>query len=471
MQTVRMSVLAALILVAVGASAQTFTTINGSPLKINVGADGSFQIYNSAVPGVGQIFPTTAELADMGIFAYIDGELHAPNFAAHSATATTALGTYTAWVPVSISQRALGSGTSADPYIVSVALAAPESDVRANLTVEYVRGDNFFRLRTQIYSNTNTVHEIDAILGADIFLAGSDTGFFVGVPELNAVGGRSCDPDESSYNILIIPITPASSFTAGQFADVWRQIGEGTLDNNSAGSACVDNGAAVRWADIMSNGSTSIELNAAVSFGAIPSAANFHGFSVKVNPPFTSLAPGESATLTITSTHNPALDFNAPLTFSAPDLPPGVTITFNNNGVPAPGSGTVTATVTLDSSVFPQFYSNLPIVATGGGESHAGFFNLDVLCTPPKILGINQPQSTTVQRNQRATLRVTPSAGGLYTYQWYQGHAPLTGSPIANSNSPELVTPPVTEVTQFWVRITNPCGSVNSLTATVVPTN
>jgi hypothetical protein len=473
MQKVRMSVLAAvLVLAAAGASAQTFTTINGSPLKINVGADGSFQIYNSAVPGVGQVFPTSGELADMGIFAWIDGVLHAPNFAAHSGgSATGSLGTYTAWQPVSISQRPNGTGTSADPYIVSVLLAAPESDVRVNLTVEYVRGDNFFRLRTHIYSTTNTVHEIDAILGADIYLAGSDLGFFVGVPELNAVGGRSCDPDESSYNILMIPITPASNFTAGQFADVWRQIGENELDNNSEGTACVDNGAAVRWADIMASGNTSIELNAAVSFGAIPSAANFHGFSVRVDPTFISLAPGESAQLTINSTHNPALDFNAPLTFSAPNLPPGVTVTFNNNTVGAPGTGTVRATVTLDSTVFPQFYSNLPIVATGGGETHAGFFNLDVLCTPPRILGINQPQSTTVQRGQRATLRVTPSAGGLFAYQWYQGHAPLTGSPIAGSNSAELVTPPINEVTQFWVRVTNPCGSVNSLTATVVPTN
>src|SRR5688500_11363611 len=109
MQRVRMSVIAAvIILVAAGAQAQTaFTTINATPLKINVGADGSFQIYNTAVPGVGQVFPTTSDLADMGIFAYIDGVLHAPNFTGHpGGTATTNLGTFTAWQPVSLSQRA-----------------------------------------------------------------------------------------------------------------------------------------------------------------------------------------------------------------------------------------------------------------------------------------------------------------------------------------------------------------------------
>ena len=461
---------ALLVFVAGGAEGQTFTTINASPLKINVGADGSFQIYNSAVPGVGQVYPTGQSLGDMGIFAYIDGELHAPDFAAHGTTATGNLGTaYAKWIPTALSPTPLGSGTASDPFIVSVSLAAPDSDMRVNMTVQYVRGDNFFRLRTHLYSITNTVHEVDAILGADIYLAGSDSGVFVTVPELNAVGGRTCDG--SSYNILLIPITPAHSFTAAQYADVWSQIAAGALDNNSEGNVCVDNGAAVRWAGIMGGGSSSIALNAAVSFGAVPSAANFHGFSISVDPRFVSLAPGESAQLTVTSTHNPALDFNSAVSFFTQDLPQGVSITFDRSSVAAPGSGTVRATVTLDSNVFPQFYQNVGIFGTGGNETHAGFFGLDVLCTPPKILGINQPQSTTVKKGQRATLKVTPSAGGLYTYQWYAGHAGMTSSPIANSNSAEIQTPVINDVSEFWVRVTNPCGSVNSLTATVVPTN
>ena len=473
MQRVRMSVFAAaLVFVAAGVHAQTsFTTINATPLKINVGADGSFQIYNNAVPGVGQVFPTTTDLADMGIFAYIDGVLHAPDFGAHGTTATTALGSFTAWEPVTISPRALGSGSPTDPFVVSVLLAAPDSDVRINATVSYIRGQNFFRLRTNVFSTTDEEHDIDVYLGADIYLAGSDSGFFVSVPQLNAVGGRSCDPEESSYNILLIPITPADSFTAAQFADVWRQIGDGELNDSSEGSACVDNGAAIMWQDVMRGGNTSVELNAAVSFGEVPSAENFHGFTLTATPNFISLAPGESAQVTINSRHNPTLDFNSAIQLFTEGLPPGVTVTFDKSTINAPGTGSAIATITLDNTVFPQLYSNLPIFGVGGNERHAAFIGLDVLCTPPKILGINQPQSTTVRRGQRATLRVVPAGGGLFTYQWYQGHAPLTSSPIANSNSAELTTPVINEVTQFWVRVTNPCGSANSLTATVVPTN
>jgi hypothetical protein len=407
----------------------------------------------------------------MGIFAWIDGRLHAPDFAGHGGTATGSLGTFTPWQQVGISQQPVGDGSPGSPFTVTVSLAAPGTDVRLNMSVTYVRGNNFFRIRTNFFSTTNTVHDIDAYLGADIFLASSDNGIFVTVPQLAAVGGRNCDPAQGSYNILLIPITAADGFTTANFSEVWRQIGTHALDNNTEGQGCIDNGAAVQWSNIMSGGSTSVELLSAVSFGDIPSPSNFHGFVLDVDPDFVTLSPGESVQLTINSRHNAELEFNSPITFSAPNLPQGVSLVFDNNGIPAPGTGTVTATLSIDNTVFPQLYQNLGIFGTGGNETRGTFFSLDVACVPPKILGINQPQSVTVPRGQRATLRVTPEAGGLFSYEWFNGHAPLTFNRIPNSNSAELQTQPINEVQQFWVRITNPCGSVNSLTATVIPTN
>src|SRR5215212_4373608 len=112
MQRVRMSCVAVIVAVcAVAAYGQTITAIDSSPLKINVGSDGSFQVYNLAVPGVGQVFPTGATLADMGIFAHVDGALFAPAFNSHGGgTATGNLGTFTPWTELGISQRR-GSGT------------------------------------------------------------------------------------------------------------------------------------------------------------------------------------------------------------------------------------------------------------------------------------------------------------------------------------------------------------------------
>jgi hypothetical protein len=468
-------IVAALLLVAGSALAQTpFTTINGSPLRINVGADSAFQIFNSAVPGVGQIFPSScANVADMGLFAFIDGRLFTPDFTNHGCgTATGNLGeARTAWQQIAHSQR-LGEGTPESPYTVGVTLGAADTDVRVTMTVTYVRGNNFFRVRTSFTSPT--AHRINAYLGADIFLAGSDNGFFVSVPQLNAVGGRNCDPDEGAYNILLIPITPANDFTAAHYADVWSQIGVNNLDGQADGSTCVDNGAAIEWIDIMRGGNTSVELNAAVSFGEIPNPANFFGFSLAVNPEFSVVDPGNSVQLRITSTHNEALEFNSPITFSAGELPQGLSLTFDQNSVPAPGDGTVTATLRVDGTVFPQTYRGLQIIGTSPtGEVRIGLFSIDVSCTPPVILGLptSQPQSAVITRGARTTLRVKPEGGGAFTYQWYRGHAPLTGSPIAGSNSASLEVGPVTQAEEYWVRVSNPCGSVNSMSATVTPSN
>lgn len=471
MSKIRVPFVVVLLLVMSAASveAQTpYTTINSSPLRLNIGADGSFQVYNTAVPGVGQIFPTTTNLADMGVFAWIDGKLFAPDFRNHGGTATSNLGEYTAWSPVFLSPQPTGNGSPESPYVASVVLAAPETDVRVNVTVTHVRGNNFFRVRTHVYSNVP--HIVDVHFGADIYLASSDNGIFVSVPELAAVGGRTCE-GVAGYNILIIPVTPAHAFTASHYADVWTQIGANRLDNTAEGGACIDNGAAVQWIDIMRDGSTSVAVDAAVSFGAIPSPANFHGFFLNVEPRFVTLMPGESTTLTIRSQTNAELEFNAPITFSAPSLPPGMTLTFRQQELPAPGDGTITATLAIGPDIFPQIYRNVGVYGSGGGETRGGFFDVNVACSPPYILGTKQPQTTTIRRGERATLRVEPSGGGAFTYQWYGGHAPLIGNPIASSNAPAFQTPPVNEVQQYWVRVSNPCGSVDSITATVIPTN
>jgi uncharacterized cupredoxin-like copper-binding protein len=471
MQKLRMSfVVLALAVFAGGAYGQAIVTVDASPLKINIGADGSFQIYNTAVPGVGQVFPTGGSLADMGIFAHIDGALFAPNFRAHDAgTATGALGTFTPWTELGISPRR-GAGTDESPYTVSVALAAGVTDVRVTMTVSYVRGNNFFRVRTNFFSTTGTHHEIDATFGADIFLASSDNGIFVSVPELGAVGGHNCEGTEGDYNILLIPITAASRFTASNFSDVWAQIKLNALNNSAPAAGCVDNGAAIQWENVMSGTATSVELSHAVSFGAVPSAANFAGFNLTVDPNFVTLSPGESATLTVTSFHNQELEFNAPVRLSAGTLPAGMTLTFDKTVIPAPGDGTAKATLSVDSTtIFPQLYSNLLILGSGGNEVRGTTFSANILCTPPTILGISQPQSVSVASGAKVKLKVKAEGAGGFVYQWYNGHSPMARFPVAGATSAEFETPAVTAPQEYWVRISNPCGSVDSLTATASP--
>src|SRR3989442_7762695 len=88
---IAMGVMSPAVLFAQAPSGPTIVTINGNPLKINVAADASFQIINSAVVGRGQIFPTGSNYGDAGVFADINGTLFAPAFSQHSGTATGGL--------------------------------------------------------------------------------------------------------------------------------------------------------------------------------------------------------------------------------------------------------------------------------------------------------------------------------------------------------------------------------------------
>ena len=86
-------------------------------------------------------------------------------------------------------------------------------------------------------------------------------------------------------------------------------------------------------------------------------------------------------------------------------------------------------------------------------------------CTAPVIS--LEPADTSVAPGTAALLTVVVSGPSL-TYAWYQGQVLDFTHPVGRS-SPSLETPAITTVTQFWVRITNPCGAANSVAATVNP--
>jgi formylglycine-generating enzyme required for sulfatase activity len=77
-----------------------------------------------------------------------------------------------------------------------------------------------------------------------------------------------------------------------------------------------------------------------------------------------------------------------------------------------------------------------------------------------------QPASTTISSGSTATLTVTASGTGPFTYQWYQGAVGVTTSPVGTSSA-SFTTPALTATTTYWVRVSNSAGNVNSTLATV----
>jgi hypothetical protein len=315
-------------------AAPAVTVINGSPLQIHVGDDASFQVFNSQVPGSGQIYPTSAtDTADMGWFVHTAGTLYAPNFGEHpSGTATSSIGAYTPFAPGSLS-AVTGSGTTADPFTVTVTGSLAGSGLAYTLQVHYVNGDNYF---TKIFTLTNqgAAQSVNIYLGADIYLASSDEGVPFREPVSGSPGGQDCG-SPPTYTILLIPLSASNAFSGRGYNTIWTEIGANALDN-IIDTGCEDNGAALEWTRTLSGGG-STTVQAATSFGEIPAITQFNVSAVTPD----SGNAGTSVNVTISGVgFLPATTF----TFGA-----GITVT----NLVIVNDSTATATLVIDGAAAP----------------------------------------------------------------------------------------------------------------------
>ena len=115
------------------------------------------------------------------------------------------------------------------------------------------------------------------------------------------------------------------------------------------------------------------------------------------------------------------------------------------------------------------------IVLFGGGEATAGrlVFYSDTWklsysgagqCQAVSITA--HPVSKVVSNGQSSLLRVSALGSEPISYQWYRGTSGDSSSP-AGTNSATFTTPPLTSPTDYWVRVSNACSSVDSNTATI----
>ncbi|MEW6367231.1 MAG: C10 family peptidase [Acidobacteriota bacterium] len=100
--------------------------------------------------------------------------------------------------------------------------------------------------------------------------------------------------------------------------------------------------------------------------------------------------------------------------------------------------------------------SNTATVTVGGGG-----------CTAPLV--IEDPQSQTISSGQTASLSVTASGTAPLHYQWYQGLAGDTSTPVGTDSS-SYTTVALAATAYFWTRVTNACGTADSSTATITVT-
>ena len=101
----------------------------------------------------------------------------------------------------------------------------------------------------------------------------------------------------------------------------------------------------------------------------------------------------------------------------------------------------------------------------GSVDSEAARVRVVSACAAPAI--VDPPRDTSVSPGTSASLRVV-AAGTSLIYQWYEGPVFDFTRPRGGS-SPLFATPLIETPTQFWVRVSNACGVVNSAAVTVAP--
>jgi Ig-like domain CHU_C associated/Dual-action HEIGH metallo-peptidase len=81
---------------------------------------------------------------------------------------------------------------------------------------------------------------------------------------------------------------------------------------------------------------------------------------------------------------------------------------------------------------------------------------------------ITQPHDATVNVGSPVRLSVLATASGILSYQWYRAASGDPSNPVPGGTGPVVtITPTQTGITQYWVKVSNACSSMNSNTVTL----
>lgn len=165
-------------------------------------------------------------------------------------------------------------------------------------------------------------------------------------------------------------------------------------------------------------------------------------------------------------------DFNSAVTHEV-----GHTLSFRHSDQDRASSGACSSDPTLEcsssaimtASVTPglngalQAWDQHAVQAVYPGNVCAPGTPPPTTCTPPQISSVTG--STTITAGSAAALSVNATGTGPLSYQWYTGTSG-GGTAIPGATGPSLSVSP-TVATNYWVKVSNGCGSVNSSTVTV----
>jgi uncharacterized repeat protein (TIGR01451 family) len=223
---------------------------SGPLTHIYIGEELSAQVNHILDGATGEFFPPSVIPGDCGTFIVINGTLYAPDFSSHGGTATSGLGTYTPFTPISQSP-VTGSGTVTDPFKVVTTVAVGTTGLTIQQTDTYVSGDESYRTDIMIINTSGLTANGILYRAADAYLGGSDAGFgFTEIFGDQKAVGASVNPDNTPPSRIEewIPLTGGNNFYENSYDSVWAWIGSKLPFPDTCDCTIFeDNGAGISW--------------------------------------------------------------------------------------------------------------------------------------------------------------------------------------------------------------------------------
>ncbi len=247
-------------------------------------------------------------------------------------------------------------------------------------------------------------------------------------------GGRQGNPNPVLYRL-------AAAQYSGSGPAIFHDV---TAGNNSVPG--VGGFSAGPGYDLVT-GLGSVDVQAlANGFGGTASSPDL---AVAVGPSSISFMMGTSASVSVTTTAIGG--FSAAVSLSVSGLPAGVMGTFVPQGIPAPGSGSSTLTLSSSASTIPGTYA-VTMTASGGGLTRTVPLSVAIKPLPPPSITSFTANPVIIGPGQSSTLSWASNGATSASIGSGVGSVPTSGS----------VTVSPTQTTTYALSVVGPGGAVSA---------
>ena len=191
-----------------------------------------------------------------GTIIAVAGQLYGPSDIPAGAGLTGAAN-YTAWSPVN--QTTTGSGSTADPYVITTSASADGSPITASQTDTYAVGGSTVSTTTTLTNTSGAPVQLMLYHAFDCYPGDSDTG-----TGTSSAGMVSCVSDNvtssGARTLRLNPGTGGSAYVEENYASLWSGIATGNPFPDTVQANDHDTAEGLAWpVTVPANGSVSLQ--------------------------------------------------------------------------------------------------------------------------------------------------------------------------------------------------------------------